>query len=39
MRFGLQDNREAAERLLTHGEQLLQEWKHPDPIVREYLPS
>lgn len=31
----LQDNREAAERLLTNGEQLLGEWKHPDPLVRE----
>lgn len=31
-----QDNREAAERMLTHGEQLLQEWKHPEPIIREY---
>eukprot|EP00878_Enallax_costatus_P004039 GHUV01004262.1.p1 GENE.GHUV01004262.1~~GHUV01004262.1.p1 ORF type:complete len:109 (+),score=14.79 GHUV01004262.1:185-511(+) len=30
------DNREAAERMLTHGEQLLQEWKHPDPIVPPY---
>lgn len=34
----LQGNREAAERMLTHGEQLLAEWKHPDPLVREYSP-
>jgi hypothetical protein len=32
-----QANREAAERMLTHGEQLLAEWKHPDPLVRKYL--
>lgn len=31
----LQDNRETAERMLTHGEQLLAEWKHPDPIIGE----
>jgi hypothetical protein len=31
-----QANREAAQRMLTHGEQLLAEWKHPDPLVREY---
>eukprot|EP00775_Hariotina_reticulata_P015156 gene15156-biopygen1980 len=30
------DNREAADRLLTHGEQLLQEWRHPDPILPPY---
>ena len=30
-----QDNREAADRLLAHGEQLLKDWKHPDPVVRE----
>ena len=30
-----QDNREAADRLLAHGEQLLKDWKHPDPCVRE----
>ena len=31
----LQDNRETAERMLTHGEQLLSEWRHPDPIIGE----
>jgi hypothetical protein len=30
-----QGNREYAERLLEHGEALLQEWKHPDPIISE----
>lgn len=30
------DNRETAERMLTHGEQLLAEWKHPDPIIEPY---
>jgi hypothetical protein len=34
--MALQDNRETAERMLTHGEQLLAEWKHPDPIIGEY---
>jgi hypothetical protein len=29
----LQGNREMAERMLTHGEQLLKEWRHPDPII------
>lgn len=32
----MQDNRPQAERLLGHGEQLLQEWKSPDPIIREW---
>lgn len=31
----VQGNRETAERMLTHGEQLLAEWKHPDPIIGE----
>jgi len=34
----LQDSRPEADRLLTHGEQLLQEWKSPDPIIREQHP-
>lgn len=33
-----QDNRETAERMLTHGEQLLAEWRHPDPIIGEAYP-
>lgn len=29
-------NREYAERLLEHGEAILKEWQHPDPITAPY---
>lgn len=32
----LQTSREQAEQLLKHGEALLNEWKYPDPQLREY---
>jgi hypothetical protein len=33
--LSLQTSREQADRLLAHGEQLLADWQHPNPIICE----